>query len=102
MLALIFPGKTALLPYIGPALAATRLGQSFLKGVPGAGGVGFCGGQLTKRVAKSDEVRLRAAFFTKVGLFPVGNEVGNAGRHMATLLSSVIVVIIADSLIGLS
>ena len=60
MLALVLPGEEALLPDVGPALAAGRLLGARLEGEPVARGVGLGRRRVAEQAAEVDEVLLGA------------------------------------------
>ncbi len=72
--ALIFPGEVALVPDVGPSLAAAGFMHAALEGVPGALGIGLGGFRLTQQLAKVEKVLLGRAALGEVGSFPLGDE----------------------------
>jgi hypothetical protein len=61
-------------PDVAPALAATRLFDAALEGVPSAVGISRCRFRLTQQIAKVEKMLLGGAALGEVGSFPLGDE----------------------------
>jgi hypothetical protein len=73
--AFVFPGEAALIPDVGPALAAGLFVGAALEGEALAGGVVFGGGGVAEQAAEVKEVLLGGRAFFELGAAPFGDEV---------------------------
>src|ERR1035437_4612422 len=87
VLALVFPGKVPLLPYISKALVSFNRGDVLFEGKALAGLVDRSGVGLAQHIAEITEMLLRAGALGEGTGFPAGDEFGECERHESRLRS---------------